>query len=158
MANERRRMDLPDRRKNTYEDLEKKLDGHIDQIEEKFDRWFRRGLIIIALIGLCCAAALGGVYLVLGEVAETRRDFTRSQCEAQNKHNRDTSAQLTALALQDEKERKTEEAKEEVRRRRDVTLALIDALAPEQDCDYLVKLAVGEATPTPVPEPTPPGP
>jgi len=150
-------MGIPDRRKNTYEELEKKLDEHISAIETKFDSWFRRGLVIVAFIGLCCAAALGGVYIVLGEVQNTRTEFIRTQCESQNKHNRDTSAQLTALALQDEQHRKTQAGKDEVRRRRDVTLSLIDALAPEQNCDYLVKLATGEASPTPVPTPTPPG-
>lgn len=156
MDDEWRRMGIPDRRKNTYEELEKKLDSHIEVIEKKFDRWFRRGLAIVALIGLCCAGALVGVYIVLGELTNTREEFTRSQCEAQNKHNTDTSGQLTVLAQIDEKKRKTEAGKTEVRRRRDVTLALIDALAPVRDCEYLVKLSVGDATPTPVPTVPPP--
>jgi hypothetical protein len=148
-------MGLPDRRQNTYEALEKKLDGHISAIEEKFDRWFRRGLIIMAFIGLCCAAAIGGTWIALGEIQDTREEFVRSQCESQNKHNKDTSAQLIGLAALDEKRRKTEAGKEEVRNRRDVTLALIEALAPKQDCDFLVRVASGKATPTPEPSPIP---
>lgn len=154
-------MGIPDRRKNTYVELERKLDAHIDKIEAKFDRWFRRGLVIVALIGLCCAIALVGVYVVLGEIKDTREEFTRTQCEAQNNHNKNTSKALTVAAQHDidnaKKNLPTSQGKvsaKEIENRRDVTLALIDALSPVQNCDYLVKLSVGDATPTPVPSPT----
>jgi hypothetical protein len=153
--NGRRQMGLPDRRKNTYENLEKKLDHHLELIEARFERWFRRGLIAFAVTALCSGAALVGFWINLGEIKETRETYVRTSCEATNKRNSDTSGQLTALAQEDADQRKTQAGKDEVYRRRDVTLALIDALQPHQNCNYEVKLAEGEATPTPTPRPPP---
>jgi hypothetical protein len=115
-------------------------------------------LVAFAIIGGTSFVALFLYGQVLAQVKDTRMDFVRSTCMSQNKTHDDTYSALVAAAAKDEADRKTEAGKAEVRRRRDVTLGLIDLLAPKQDCEYLVKLSVGEAEPTPVPtipKPTP---
>jgi hypothetical protein len=155
MEDQRRPMGLPDRRKNTYEALEKRLDDHLEEIEDRFSRWFTRGLVAFSIMALCSAAALVGFGINLMQIKDNRTLFVRTECEATNKRNHDTSAQLIFLAEQDADKRKTQAGKDEVYRRRDVTLALIDALAPPENCEYKVKLALGEVEPTPVPTRTP---
>lgn len=151
----RRRMALPDRRRHTYDALEKKLDHHLEIIEDRFERWFKRGLAAFVIIALCSTAALIGFGINLNQIKDNRERYTRTECENTNKRNHDTSAQLTEAAQADIDKRHTQAGKDEVTRRRDVTLALIDALAPVRNCDYEVDLAMGRVKPTPTPTKTP---
>lgn len=153
MEEQRKPLGLPDRRANTYEALERRLDAHIHKIEARFQRWFLLGLIAFALIGLTSTAALIGFGINLHNIKENRELFVRNECETTNKRNKDTSQGLILAAQEDIEHRDTAAGKLEVQRRRDVTLALIDLLAPLQNCDYLVDVALGRATPTPVPTP-----
>jgi hypothetical protein len=155
MTEERRKkMDLPDRRANTYEALSNRLDAHVKKSEDHLSRWIRRGLVAYAIIGIACAVALVGFGIALDRITDNRELFVRAECEKTNQRNTDTSNQLIGLAAEDAQNRKTAAGKIEVQRRRDVTLALIDALAPVEDCDYQVDLALGRVTPTPTPSPT----
>jgi hypothetical protein len=161
----RRSMELPDRRKNTYASLERRLDEHLEEIENRFKRWLIRGLAAFAVMGIACTIALVGFGIVLGQIKDTREDFVRSNCESQNEQHDNTSKALIAAAANDIKKAKNHEGTsqgpvsvQEIENRRDVTLALIDALRPKQDCEFLVKLSVGDATPTPVPTIVPPTP
>lgn len=133
MTDERRRLELPDRRKHTYEELEVKLDAYINKIETRLSRWLRRGLIAFAIIGVACVVALAGFGIVLRQIQQQRYDF----CVSQNERRTNTTATLVAAAKEDEDDRKTEAGKAEVRRRRDVTLGLIQAIAPNQDCSAI---------------------
>lgn len=163
--------------------LGKELDNHISRTEKELSSWIKRGLIAFAVIGLACTVALFGFGIVLSEQKETadqlkivveqnenvvkqnektahdiqeqRAESVQNDCESTNKRNQDTSNQLIALAKEDEDNQKTEAGKQEVRRRRDVTLALIDLLQPVQDCAYLVAVTLGQISPTPVPSPVP---
>lgn len=153
MDDERRRLELPDRRKNTYEALEKRLDEHIAKIEKRLAKWFRRGLIAYAIIGIAVTVALVGYGFVLDEIRNTREEFVRRDCEATNsRHDQATNA-LIAGSDEDIEKAPTPEAKAEIRRRRDVTLALINTVTPVQDCDYQVDLAFDRVEPTPTPTP-----
>lgn len=173
---ELRRMGLPDRRKNTYEELEKKLDGHITEIENRFQRWFVRGLIAFSIIGVATTVALVGFGIVLNEQKETsdqlqalvhqnqqfaldiqqqRRDTVFNSCTSTNERNKATQAALKKGSDEDIKNAPTEAAKQEIARRRDVTIAIINAVLPVQDCESLVKEAVPSATPRASPTPTP---
>lgn len=138
----------PERRKGQQE-LVEHFDEHADSIEARFQRFVKKALIGFAVIGLTSALALIGYGFVLREqgkivadIQTQRENSLRSLCEDQNKRHDDTSKKLTDAAAKDEAARKTEAGKAEVRRRRDVTLALIDALSPHQDCDELVKQSV----------------
>lgn len=153
MNEDPKRLGLPDRRKHTYAALEKRLDTHIDEIALHLRKWLRRGLFAFAIIGLACAAALFGFGYVVHDLRTTRANFTRDNCTATNSRHDNTYNALVAAAQTDQDNAPNEAAREEIRRRRDVTLALIDALAPHQNCTYLVKLSVGDATPTPTPTP-----
>lgn len=150
MSDEERRepLDIPDRRKNTYEELQKCLDDHIDHIETQFQKWFVRGLVAFSIIALTSAVALAGFGINLRSIQNTRKEFVRTTCQNTNDRHDDTYRRLIALSQVDQNNAKTEAAKKEIRRRRDVTLGLIDALSPKQDCAYLVKIAVGEIDPS----------
>jgi hypothetical protein len=163
MSEERReKLDIPDRRKNTYTQLESHLDERIDCIEGDIHKWIRRGLIAFGVIALCTTLALVGYAFLLSEIADTRKDFVRSGCKSQNEQHDSTTKALTDAADRDianaKKHLPTSQGQvtvKEIENRRDVTLALIDLLRPKQDCDYLVRLSVGDATPTPAPIRTP---
>lgn len=163
MNDDRRELALPDRRKNTYEQLEERLDTHIGEIEKQFSRWFVRGLIAFAIIGIACAVSLVGFGIVLNEVSDTadqvqaqtaankataaqiqqqRQDSIKTECERTNKRHDGAESALVQGSNQDQANAKDAAARKEIRRRRDVTLALLDALAPHQDCEALVAEAV----------------
>lgn len=117
---------------------------------------FRLGLIVrkypvqIALI-VALAVVAFPVYLLIdakNDLAQAQRDLAaatlamqrsreeavRTDCEDQNRRNINTSISLVMAAAADEAARKTDAGRMEVIRRRDVTLALIDALAPKKNC------------------------
>lgn len=155
----RRSLQLPDRRKNTYEELEKRLDAHIGQIEKRVESWVRRGLIAFAVIGLCCTLALLGFGYLLRNEANTAQRL----CDNQNKRHDNAITVLMVGSDQDQANAPTEAAKAEVRRRRDVTVGLLDSVAPKVDCEDpgTVKLIQPQIpapplppTPTPTPMPT----
>lgn len=155
MNEERRRLNLPDRRKNTYDQLEGHLDERLDKIEERVAKWLRRGLYAFAIVGITSTVALGGFGYVLRAVQIQRYEL----CVEQNAEHDNTESQLRAAAAIDEFAAKTEAAKAEIRRRRDVTIELIDALAPKRNCRDTVEViggfGIAEPSPTPTPTRTP---
>lgn len=158
---ERRKMNIPDRRKNTYRALENKVDEYFDHIEARLSRFFTKALFIFATISLTSAFALLGFGIVLGNqrdtndkleeqvkanqeqvkanrrlglaIQEQRRNFIFDSCREQNRRNRNTKRTLRLGANIDQRNAPLE-ARAEIRRRRNVTLGLIDALAPVQNC------------------------
>lgn len=159
--------DLPDRRRHGYSELEEKLDNHAQDLEDRLQRFITKALVGFAVIGLTSALSIFGFGLVLSEQAKTsdrlaelvienkktadaiqrqRETSIREDCQHTNKRHDDTFAKLILLSKQDENSRKTQAGKIEVRRRRDVTLGLIEALAPKQDCEKLVRNALGKET------------
>lgn len=153
MTEERRHLSLPDRRKTTYAELVKRVDDHAQHVEDRLRSFFLRALIAMAVIGITSAIGLFGFAYVLGQVKDTRQDFVQQNCSAQNKRHSDTinafRAQAATLA------KKHPEQATAIQESVSANLEIIDALAPVQDCAYLVKLSVGDATPTPVPEKRP---
>lgn len=156
---ERRKMNIPDRRKNTYRALENKVDEYFDHIEARLSRFFTKALFIFATISLTSAFALLGFGIVLGNqrdtndkledqvkanrrlglaIQEQRRNFIFDSCREQNRRNRNTKRTLRLGADIDQRNAPLE-ARAEIRRRRNVTLGLIDALAPAENCKEQVK-------------------
>lgn len=152
----------PERRKE-YTGLEERLDTHAEVLEKRLSRFIIKALLAFAAIGLLTAVALFGFGLVLDkqsstadrltavveanrqtaiEIQNQRKDSIRSACELTNKRHNDTTKALIIGAGADINSRKTEAGKKEVRRRRDVTLGLINALVPKQNCDALVERSV----------------
>lgn len=151
-----RRLELPDRRKNTYESLELHLDERLDKMEARLARWLKGGLIAFGIIGFFCVVALFGFgYLLRHESSTSLR-----LCENQNtRHDNGTTVLMVGSNL-DQQNAQTEAGKAEIRRRRDVSLGIIDMIAPKVDCKNpgTVKLIKPVVTAPPMPTPPPPPP
>lgn len=146
-----------------YDDANLALDEHIKENDRRLRKFFIGAIIAFSIIGLACTVALLGFKITLNEIQDTRTDFVRSNCVSQNEQHDQSVDALTAAANHDIEQAKqnqdTSQGKvsvAEIENRKAVTIGLIDALRPKQNCDYLVKLSQGEITPTPVPPlPTP---
>lgn len=145
---------IVDRRKNGYEEVERKLEDHAALIEARFRRWFIVGLIAFAVIGLSSFVALIGYGLVLRsqadftrDIQQQRREATFETCQDQNDKNDHTKQALLAGSSKDQLDAPDGAARLEIRRRVAVTIALIDALVPKQDCAKLVKQRVPDKEP-----------
>lgn len=140
-------MELPDRRKNTYRELEKRVDRHLDAMEVRLHRFFMKALAIFAVIGMTSAIALFGFGINLRQIKETRKDFVYDSCTAQNKRHDNTVNQFYMVAADYKKKHPKEAAliDESVKS----NLQLIDSLAPKQNCKKLSEVAVGESVPPP---------
>lgn len=129
MTEERRRLELPDRRKNTYEQLEDRLDQHIDEIEGHLQKWIRRGLIAFSIIGVTCTLAVGGYGIVLRAIQNQRREA----CLAQNQRHNATLAALNKIVI--DAIRDNPDQAPEIRKSVKANVQLINALAPKVNCD-----------------------
>lgn len=138
---------LPDRRRHGYAELEHKLDQHALRIEERIRRYLIGGLVAFAIIGLICAASLVGFGILLreqgsqaDEIQRQRAESIQRECRNQNLRHENTIDQLNeqiAVILKTHPSRA-----QEIRRQVKYTIALIDALAPHQDCAKQVKTSV----------------
>lgn len=143
------RRNPPDRRKEDYATLDQKIDERFNALTDRLARFISKALWGFAILGIACAIGLFGFGLVLhrealnaDNIQKQRKATIMRSCREQNVAHDKTYNKLIFLAKQDEDQRTTEAAKQEVRRRRDVTLGLIDALAPRQNCVMLVTQAV----------------
>jgi hypothetical protein len=131
-------MELPDRRKHTYDKLEHHLDERLDGIENRVAKWIRRGLIAFGIVGLFCTAALVGMTIAIHEIQQQRYDF----CVAQNERHDDTLAQMKKA--QDETIAKHPEFAEITREGKAANERIINAIAPKLNCS---KIKVLDLTP-----------
>lgn len=104
------------------------------QLEKQLQKFFRKALIAFAIIGMTCFISLLGFGLVLREIQQERFESCTNQVL---RHDAATKA-LIAGSDQDQANAADEAARKEIRRRRDVTLALIDAISPRQNCKKTV--------------------
>lgn len=147
--NERRQLDLPDRRKNTYEELVRRLDEHTQAVEKRLHRFFMKALFIFAVIGISSAVALFGFSVVLSRIKETRQDFVRDTCRAQNSRHDNVTAYITSVANAQLAQAKNEAQRKAIKASLLQWYKLIDLQAPHQDCDRLAKVSTGDAKPPP---------
>ena len=152
------------------EELREEHQKAIRQIEARFAKRYRGMLIAFSIIGLTSALALAGFGILLDrqgeqqdqlkiqqtqlasvveantqlalDIQQQRKDSIRATCQAQNDRHDATTASLIKEAGEDIANAPTAEAKEEIRRRRDVTLGLIDLVQPVENCDERVSDAV----------------
>lgn len=138
----------PDRR-NRGDDLTGRRQGY-NELKGELRYFFRRIWAIVILIGVVCVLALGGFGYLLRE----QQQESRERCRNQNVRHDNAIYALIAGSNQDQLNAKTEETRAEIRRRRDVTVALIDAISPETDCNNPNEV---KALPivTPIPEESP---
>lgn len=146
-----------------YDDANAKLDAHIKENDARLRKFFVGALIAFSIIGLAVTAALIGFGIVLREQQNTadqlatlvkqnqqfaidiqkqRKDSIIESCEAQNARHDGSVKALKAGSDIDIENAKTEAAKNEIARRRDVTIALLDALAPVENCEEKAAEAV----------------
>lgn len=124
--------DGPERREG-YAELAQRLDDHADEIAARFSRWFRGGLIVIVMIGLSSCTALIGFGYAIKEIQQQRKEA----CESQNARHDAAIVQLheqTTARIKKRPEQTTRLLESQA-----VAINLIDALAPEQDCDETVQ-------------------
>lgn len=131
-----------------YKELEDRLSQHARSVSDRFHRWFIISLAAFAIIALSSAAGLVGFGILLkqqGEVTTTiqaqRRATIRGQCEDQNQRNFVTVSALNMAVDKAEKSAKTEQRKQRLRDNAQVSIGLINALAPHRDCEKVVEEA-----------------
>lgn len=129
-----------------YRELAKTIETHTRKVENRFRRWFIIGLVAFSCIALTSSAALVGFGVLLSkqstltrQIQTQRKDAIRKACDDQNTRH-DGTAYALRLAEKDAKRRHPEQ-KKEIEKNSEVSLGLIDALAPHQDCDAIVKAA-----------------
>lgn len=148
----------PERRKASFvaldeyqEELAKQFANHVDEIDRRLRYFYTRALVAFAVIGITSALAIFGFGYVLSqqtdkgkEIQKQRKAFAQEAChETNDRHDRATAALVTG-STSDIQAAQTEAEKNDIRRRRDVTLALIDVIAPKQNCDVQAQEAVQE--------------
>lgn len=144
---ERRQTGIPDRRRGTLEALESHVDEHIEKIEHRLSKWLIRGLVAYAVIAVACVVALVGFGIALDQIQDTRKEFVKANCEAQNKRHDQTISKFKEISQ--EAIKKHPEQAEQIKAAREPNTQIIDVLAPKQDCEALSKVAVGEEAPPP---------
>lgn len=125
---------MTDRRREG-DDLTGRRSGY-RELKGELQSFFRKIWVIILLIGVLCALALGAFGIVL----EQQQKAALERCENQNIRHDNAIYALNFASNQDQLNAKTEAAREEIRRRRDVTIGLIDAIAPKTDCSNPTKV------------------
>lgn len=132
-----------------YKDLEDRLTKHADEVKARFHRWFVISLAAFAIIALSSAAGLVGFGVLLqnqGKVTHDiqlqRRANIRGNCEDQNQRNYVTIQRLNKALIFATKQHP--ERKEQIRQSSQVSIGLINALAPHQDCRQVVREATGQ--------------
>lgn len=138
------------------EELKKRLDAdtrqRLEAIQAGYEKWTRRTIWILRAL-VVATLALGVVSILLiganskrvDEIQQSRVEITRQTCEAQNDRNRKTIAaydvRIAAAKASGELSR---EQLARLSESRAFTVALVDALAPVQDCDDLIRERFGK--------------
>lgn len=137
------------RRMGWHEEVLYELEQHATRIENRLHRFFVKALVAIAVIGMTSALALAGFALVLSQIKETRKDFVRDSCGAQNTRNHNVTQFIDGVAQDQLKHAKTSAERKAIAKALGQWHVLIGLQAPLQNCEHLAKVAVGEADPSP---------
>jgi hypothetical protein len=163
MTEELKKFAESERRKG-YAELGEQLDAHADRLASRLHGFILKGTIAFAIIGLMTTLALIGFEVVLREqqhnsnqlkalvasnkrfvndIQRQRRDSIIDSCTAQNKRHDGAVGALNKGAAHDIAHHKELGLRAgEIERRKAVTIALLDALQPVQDCNKLVRDSV----------------
>lgn len=120
-----------DRRENLLAPVRDRFDEHVERIEGWLHTWCSRVLIGFAIIGFTSAIALAG----FGYVLYVEKEKVRDLCEARNIRHDNGITALKIGSDQDQLNAPNEAVRAEIRRRRDVTISLINNIQPKIDCD-----------------------
>ncbi len=147
--------ELPDRRRHGYKELEDKLDAHAKALDNRLAKFIRRGLIAFSIIGVFTALSLVGFGLVLHEQHKTtnliqhqRAESIRTGCVDQNRRHDNTVAFIIKVTQKAADREPDPQTKKQILASQASNVALIQAIAPKQNCKALVAAAV-QNSPTP---------
>jgi hypothetical protein len=121
-------------RRTQGDDLTGRRQGY-NQLKKELHHFFSRILVVVAIIGITSTAGLFGFGFVLREIQLQREEA----CLDQNLRHDNALTALRMGSDEDIANAPNEAAKDEIRRRRDVTITLIEAVAPELDCGKIVQ-------------------
>lgn len=132
-----------------YKELEDRLTKHAQAVSDRFHRWLVIGLAAFSIIALSSAAGLVGFGILLNKQGNVTQDIQqqraatiRGNCEDQNQRNYSTVVKLNkAVAFEIKKH---PARAEQIRQSAEVSIGLINALAPHQDCVQVVREATGQ--------------
>lgn len=136
-------------RRTNGDDLTGRRGGYA-VLKAEIHHFFLRIWIVLILIGTVCTVALAG----FGYLLYQQKQDTIARCERTNIRHDNAASALIAGSNQDQLNAKTEAARAEIRRRRDVTMFLIDAISPKTDCSNPKKVKALPVV-TPIPEERP---
>lgn len=126
--------------------------------DDRFASLFKKALGSFAVIGITCTISLVGFGIVLSQLQQTRREFVRDSCNAQNDRHDNATNYIIDIANEQTRSAKSDEQRQAIQKSLSEWLTLIDLQAPKQNCAYQAKVATGDAEPlmpTPTPKPTP---
>lgn len=138
---ERRQLDMPDRRKTPYDSISKKLDDHIAEIEERLRRFFTKALVAFAVLGITSAIGLFGFAFVLDEIQEQRYVSILDTCNDTNARHDNVIAQIDTAVASVPEGRRRELAEE---RAEPFKLIITAAVPKTEDCEAFAKDRVGK--------------
>lgn len=151
------------------EELKKRLDPdtrqRLEAIQAGYERWTRRTIWILRAL-VVATLALGVVSILLidsnanrvDDIQQSRVDITRQSCEAQNdRHDKTIAEYDDRIAAAKKSGLLTDEQLSRLQESRAFTVALIDALAPVQDCEALIADRFGLTSKAAGPRVTGPG-
>jgi hypothetical protein len=131
-----------------YNELKNKIQKMAEKNEARLHRWLVLGLAAFVIVGLSSTAAIVGLTILLGkqkhvttEIQAQRKDTIRKNCQDQNKRHDRTLARLDTAEKNAEKHAKTLRRKMKIRNNTEISIGLIDALAPRQNCKAVVRRA-----------------
>lgn len=136
-----------------YRELEDRLNTHARSVSDRFHRWFVISLAAFSIIALSSAVALVGFGVLLkqqgnttDEIQQQRREFVQESCADQNHRHDDTAKKL--IHAMNVAIKRNPERRAEIRQSSQVSLGLIDALVPKQNCAQVVREATGSESST----------
>jgi hypothetical protein len=116
--------------------------GGYAELKNELHSFFRKIWVVVLTVGVTSTLGLVGYGFAIREVQHQRLEA----CEAQNMRHDNTEKMLRVASDADIERAKQNlptsqgrVAVEEIENRRDVTLRLIDALQPSQNCDNVVE-------------------
>lgn len=126
----RRKSDKVERRKD-YKDVKLTIDERMRYVERCVRRWLIRGIVGFSLIGITSAIAILGYGYILRE----QHQAVVEACDNSNIRHDNAIKALKIGSDIDQENAPNEAAKTEIRRRRDVTIGIINGIAPKIDCE-----------------------
>jgi len=110
--------------------------GGYTELKKEIHYFFRKIWVVVLLIGVTTAVGLVGYGFAIREIQDQRAQSCADQNE---RHDNAIKALREGSNADIQNSDKLGLSPDEIRRRRDVTIGLINAIAPVQDCSKVVE-------------------